>query len=105
MLVHAIGKRAARLSALAVGGVIISTNSLDGDDVVDVGVDGSLVEYYPGFEDYMREAFREIKQIGPELEKKIRIGLAKDGSGLGAALIALVAKDVRLGVRRQSLWT
>lgn len=105
MLVHAIGKRAARLSALAVGGVIISTNSLDGDDVVDVGVDGSLVEYYPGFEDYMREAFREMKQIGPEQEKKIRIGLAKDGSGLGAALIALVAKDMRLGIRRQSLWT
>lgn len=92
MLVHAIGKRAARLSAVALGGVILSTNKLQEDEVVDIGVDGSLVEYYPGFEDYIREAFREIEGIGEE-EKRIRIGLAKDGSGLGAALIALVAHN------------
>jgi len=90
-LVHAVGKRAARLAAVALGGVVISTNKLQEDDVVDIGVDGSLVEFYPGFEDYIREAFREIPEIGVEGEKKIRIGLAKDGSGLGAALIALVA--------------
>ena len=93
-LVHAIGKRAARLSAVALGAVVISTNKLQEDEVVDIGVDGSLVEYYPGFEDYIREAFREIPEIGPDGEKKIRIGLAKDGSGLGAALIALVASKV-----------
>ena len=29
--------------------------------------------------------------IGEENEKRIRIGIAKDGSGVGAALIALVA--------------
>jgi hexokinase len=92
-LVHAIGKRAARLSAMALGSVIISTNKLNEDEIVDIGVDGSLVEYYPGFEDYMRETFREIPEIGLEGEKKIRIGLAKDGSGLGAALIALVAHN------------
>jgi len=96
LLVTAIGKRAARLSAVAIGGVVISTGnnvSKGGgeDDVVDVGVDGSLVEFYPGFENYMREAFREISEIGPEGEKRIRIGIAKDGSGVGAALIALVA--------------
>jgi hexokinase len=92
MLVHAIGKRAARLSAVALGGIIISTNKLHEDEIVDVGVDGSLVEYYPGFEEYIREAFREIQGIGED-EKRIRIGLAKDGSGLGAALIALVASN------------
>lgn len=92
MLVHAIGKRAARLAAVALGGVVIATNKLKEDDIVDIGVDGSLVEYYPGFEDYIREAFREIKGIGED-EKRIRIGLAKDGSGLGAALIALVAHE------------
>ena len=93
-LVHAIGKRAARLAAVALGGVVISTNKLYEDDVIDIGVDGSLVEYYPGFEHYIREAFREIPEIGVEGDKKIRIGLAKDGSGLGAALIALVASKV-----------
>jgi hexokinase len=90
MLVHAIGKRAARLSAVALGAVVISSNKLKEDELVDIGVDGSLVEYYPGFEEYIREAFREIEAIGED-EKRIRIGLAKDGSGLGAALIALVA--------------
>jgi hexokinase len=90
-LVHAVGKRAARLAALALGAVVISSNKLQEDEIVDIGVDGSLVEYYPGFEDHIREAFREIPEIGVEGDKKIRIGLAKDGSGLGAALIALIS--------------
>ncbi|KAK4913113.1 glucokinase [Elasticomyces elasticus] len=93
MLVHAIGRRAARLAAVAMGAVVLETRSLEKDGFADIGVDGSLVEYYPGFEDYVREAFREMDGIGAEGEKKIRIGLAKDGSGLGAALIALVAHE------------
>ncbi|KAL8919217.1 MAG: hypothetical protein Q9172_005090 [Xanthocarpia lactea] len=108
ILVEAIGKRAARLSAVAIGAVIISTGNLTltagealsdkekGDleeEVVDIGVDGSLVEYYPGFEQYIREALREIEGIGEKGEKRIRMGIAKDGSGVGAALIALVAAD------------
>ncbi|KAL8934326.1 MAG: hypothetical protein Q9216_005964 [Gyalolechia sp. 2 TL-2023] len=106
IIVEAIGKRSARLSAVAIGAVVKSTGNLTltaGDavdekekevmeeDVVDIGVDGSLVEYYPGFEQYIREALREIEGIGEKGEKRIRIGIAKDGSGVGAALIALVA--------------
>lgn len=95
LLVAAIGKRAARLSALALGGVIISTGNHvpkgGEDDVVDIGVDGSLVEFYPGFEDHIWEAFADIPEIGLQGEQRIRIGIAKDGSGVGAALIALVA--------------
>jgi hexokinase len=37
------------------------------------------------------EALREIDGIGQKGAEKIRIGIAKDGSGVGAALIALVA--------------
>ena len=73
----------------------VDTNNDDdgeGDDEpIDIGVDGSLVEFYPGFIEYVREALREIPQIGPVGEKQIRIEIAKDGSGVGAALIALVA--------------
>ncbi|KAI9721260.1 MAG: hypothetical protein M1812_002422 [Candelaria pacifica] len=147
-LVAAIGRRSARLSAVAIGAVVISSGRLQQtsaqgaartksvseiaqvakeghyteaakaafetlqatvaplvdqsplgaavseDDVVDIGVDGSLVEYYPGFEELIREAFREIPEIGPAGEKRIRIGIAKDGSGVGAALIALVASKM-----------
>jgi hexokinase len=94
LISSAIGKRAARLAAVAMGAIVLATNRLDRatiDDPVDIGVDGSLVEFYPNFEDYIREAMREIHGIGEVGEKKIRIGIAKDGSGVGAALIALVA--------------
>jgi len=105
LIASAIGKRAARLSAVAIAAVVISTGKLGNpkdiastgsgevneDDVVDIGVDGSVVEFYPSFEEYIRETLREIPEIGPVGEKRIRIGIAKDGSGVGAALIALVA--------------
>ena len=115
----AIGRRAARLSAVAIAAIIIETGRLDSsskgtattdkkegidpprgdveaseDDVIDIGVDGSLVEFYPNFEEHIREAFREIEGIGEKGEKRVRIGIAKDGSGVGAALIALVAGRV-----------
>lgn len=122
IMAAAIGKRAARLAAVPIAAIVLSTGKLgkvattedkqgvepgrgsgpddsgkDGvaeEDVIDVGVDGSLVEFYPGFEDYIREALREVEEIGEEGEKRIRIGIAKDGSGVGAALIALVAGNV-----------
>jgi len=94
IIAHAVGRRAARLSAVAIAGIVISTGRLTTDDTVDIGVDGSLVEYYPGFEDHIRGALREIPQIGVQGERRIRIGIAKDGSGVGAALIALVASNM-----------
>ena len=97
ILVNAIGNRSARLSAVALAAIIIGTENhkekpeRGEDDVVDIGVDGSLVEFYPGFETYIREALGEVEEIGKGGEKRVRIGIAKDGSGVGAALIALVA--------------
>lgn len=116
LLAAAVGRRAARLAAVAIAATVInsgrltvaSTEDKEGiepsrgpgkgekeEDTIDIGVDGSLVEFYPGFEGLMREAIREVKEIGPEGEKKVTIGIAKDGSGVGAALIALVAGKVR----------
>lgn len=108
----AVGRRAARLSAVAIGAIVIQSGKLDDpeEEVIDVGVDGSLVEHYPFFRDMIHEALRSIKQIGPKGADKIRIGVAKDGSGVGAALIALVAanmekpgdfmKDLRQDIKR-----
>lgn len=58
------------------------------DDCIDIGIDGSLFEYYPGFEEGIRKALRMVPRIGREGEARVKIGLAKDGSSLGAALIA-----------------
>ncbi|ORY67340.1 uncharacterized protein BCR38DRAFT_482960 [Pseudomassariella vexata] len=90
---YAVGRRAARLSAVAIGAIVLQSGLLsDGtDEPIDIGVDGSLVEHYPYFRDMIHEALSAIKGIGSEGTKRIRIGIAKDGSGVGAALIALVA--------------
>ncbi|RFU34054.1 hypothetical protein B7463_g2279, partial [Scytalidium lignicola] len=109
-IAHAIAKRAARLAGVAIAGVVLHTGSLKPlasnggvtseiheDDMVDIGVDGSLVEFYPNFEDYIRDAIRVTDGIGEIGEKRIRIGIAKDGSGVGAALIALVAAKMESG--------
>lgn len=106
IIAYAIGRRAARLAAVAVGAIIVQSGRLDTslstsssaevseDDIVDIGVDGSLVEFYPGFEKHIRAALRVVGGMGEAGERRVRIGIAKDGSGVGAALIALVAEGV-----------
>lgn len=94
-IANAIGRRAARLSAVAIAAIVLQTGKLDNpelkDEPIDIGVDGSLVEHYPYFRDMIYEALRIVDGVGEEGAKRIRIGIAKDGSGVGAALIALVA--------------
>ena len=91
IIAGAVAKRAARLSAVPLAAIIVSTDALHRSELVDIGVDGSLVELYPNYEALMREALRDVPEIGEEGEKRIRIGISKDGSGVGAALIALTA--------------
>ncbi|KAF5503947.1 Glucokinase [Colletotrichum fructicola] len=62
------------------------------EGVIDIGVDGSLIEHFPNFEENIRKALREVPEIGGEGEKRIKIGMARDGSGVGAALIAWAAR-------------
>ncbi|KAG8218333.1 hexokinase [Butyriboletus roseoflavus] len=105
--------RAARLSACAVAAILVQTGRARcaGSDTVapaslrdegrriGVGVDGSLIEFYPRFESILRETLRAL--IGSEVESRVDIGLAKDGSGAGAALCALVAH--KQSVAKQAL--
>jgi hexokinase len=111
MIADAIGKRAARLAGMAIASILIKggrmtvgRNTLpvtgvteDSSDVgsVDIALDGSVVELYPGFESYMREVWRVIDGIGPAGEKRIKMGVAKDGSSIGAAIIALIVANGR----------
>lgn len=158
ILVHAIGKRSARLSAVPIAAIILATgklgttpmpNSADvgglnlkglslieqgveaiktavmgepaaapivdspspvatnvpsvggavaEEDIIDIGVDGSVVEFYPGFDEHVRSALRDVPEFGAAGEKRVRMGIAKDGSGVGAALIALVAYKMANGI-------
>ncbi|KAL6359929.1 hypothetical protein LRP88_05625 [Fusarium phalaenopsidis] len=150
IVAEAIGRRAARLSAVAIAGVVIQSGRLDSQDkpaiasrsgaftsmfptrllqagldllgrwmkgrpaapkdllklkrkglcgadggsmsnTIDVGVDGSLFEFFPGFEGNLRAALREIPEIGLTHEARISMGAAEDGSSVGAALIAMLS--------------
>jgi len=94
-----VARRAALLSGVAVATVLIQTGRavLSGQEgkptknepKIGVGVDGSLIEFYPHFEATLRESLRTL--VGEEVEKRVDIGMAKDGSGVGAALCALQA--------------
>ena len=47
----------------------------------------SVAEFLPHFSERVREALGHI--LGEESEKRIRIGLAKDGSGVGGEFSSL----------------
>ncbi|GKT41204.1 glucokinase [Colletotrichum spaethianum] len=70
-----------------------STEADGEDEIIDIGVDGSLVEHFPNFEKHLREALKDIPEIGDHGDKMIKIGMARDGSGVGAALIAWAARS------------
>jgi len=90
-----VGTRASRLNAAMIGGIVAHTDGLSGSGV-SVGIDGSLYEFYPNFEDRMYDALREL--FGHDILDKIRLGLSRDGSGVGAALVACVAMKARKGL-------
>lgn len=105
-----VGTRAARLSAAAIAATVIQTghaprtkgskdtnttngHALYSEGKLNVGADGSLVELYPHFRERIHEALVEI--LGQETADRVQIGVTKDGSGVGAALSALLAKKQR----------
>lgn len=81
-----VGTRGCRLSACAIAATVVQTGGdakewPDKDKKLIFGLDGSLVEFYPRFEQRVRDALREI--LGEEVQQRIEIVLAKDGSGVG----------------------
>jgi len=100
-VVAMIAGRAAKLSGVAVAATLVQTERavlgggpppppLKGEETkIGVGVDGSLIQFYPNYEKYLRESLRLL--VGEEVERRVDIGMAKDGSGVGAALCALQA--------------
>ncbi|CCH46458.1 Hexokinase-1 [Wickerhamomyces ciferrii] len=85
-IVRAISRRSAYLAAVPLAAILIRTKALEGyHKEVEIGVDGSVVEYYPGFRSMIRHALA-LSPLGPDGERKVHIQISKDGSGVGAAL-------------------
>ncbi|KAI8056289.1 hexokinase-domain-containing protein [Gilbertella persicaria] len=86
-LCNAVGLRAARIAACHIAGVMRHTGKVGQEAII--AIDGSLYEFYPNFEKNMGQALSEI--IGEQARSKVTFDLARDGSGLGAAIIAMIA--------------
>ncbi|GAA5935323.1 hypothetical protein JCM3775_006239 [Rhodotorula graminis] len=86
-----VGTRGCRLAACAIAATVRQTEQTTQGQEKELvfGLDGSLVEFYPRFEQRVRDALVEI--LGADQAKKVKIALAKDGSGVGAALCAQAA--------------
>lgn len=82
-----IGIRSARLSVAAIAGVLTKNKKLSG---CTIAIDGSVFEHYPHFKSRMYDALTELYGIQGE---NIRLSLARDGSGVGAALTAAIMEQ------------
>jgi hexokinase len=83
----AVGRRAARLASCGLVGTMKKTGKVGQECII--AIDGSLFEFYPNFEKNMGQAMAEV--IGEQARSKVKFDLARDGSGLGAAIIAMVS--------------
>ncbi|KAJ1797131.1 hypothetical protein LPJ59_003327 [Coemansia sp. RSA 2399] len=85
-----VGERSARLSAIGVVATLLKRPDLL-NNPVNIGIDGSMYEHYPNFEAILAETVSHF--ISPDQFKNIKFNLAKDGSGVGAAIIAMLASE------------
>ncbi|CAG8435454.1 9148_t:CDS:2 [Ambispora gerdemannii] len=81
-----VGIRSARLGAAGLAGVISHRGAIKTG--CSIGIDGSLFEFYPNFEQRLKSTFHEV--FGSDAEN-IHLELTRDGSGVGAALAAILA--------------
>ncbi|XP_057852508.2 hexokinase-1 [Cryptomeria japonica] len=89
-LCDTVTKRGARLATAGIVGILQKIGRA-GDGIICkertvVAMDGGLYEHYAVFRQYMQDAVTEL--LGSEASEMITIDLSRDGSGIGAALLA-----------------
>lgn len=92
-----IVKRGGRLAGAGIVGILQkmeedSKGLIFGKKTV-VAMDGGLYENYPQYRRYLREAVTEL--LGDDIAKNVVIEHSKDGSGIGAALLAAANSKYR----------
>lgn len=85
-----IAKRGGRLAGAGIVGILQKMEE-DSKGVVFgkrtvVAMDGGLYEHYPQYRGHLQDAVTEL--LGPDLSKNIHVQHSKDGSAIGAALLA-----------------
>ena len=86
-----ISTRSARIAGAAIAAVVAWMDA-DLESNHTVAIDGALFEKYPGFQDNMTDM---LLCVFGDRAKRIKLELAKDGSGIGAAIIGAVAASAR----------
>ncbi len=86
-----ISTRSARIAGAAIAAVVAWMDA-DLESSHTVAIDGTLFEKYPGFQDNMTDM---LLCVFGDRAKRIKLELAKDGSGIGAAIIGAVAASAR----------
>ncbi|KAI9345737.1 hypothetical protein BD770DRAFT_413947 [Pilaira anomala] len=90
-LCQIVSNRAARLAAAAMASLIEQQSDLlNSTRPIVLGVNGSTYEKYPNMHDRILRSL--VTWFGPEIGKRIRLELAKDGGSIGGALIAMLAE-------------
>lgn len=86
-----VSTRSAKLAGAAIAAVVAWMDAnLESEHTI--AIDGSLFEKYPGFQGYMIDILNDL--FG-DRSARIKLELAKDGSGIGAAIIGAVAAFTR----------
>ncbi|KAJ2807421.1 hypothetical protein H4R21_000479, partial [Coemansia helicoidea] len=89
-----IGARGVRLSAAAMSAVLLNRPELLAASV-SVGIDGSMYQFYPNFERDLYCVSRVF--LGADfVDNRLKLHLAKDGSGVGAAIVAMTVEQERV---------
>ncbi|VDO70479.1 unnamed protein product [Haemonchus placei] len=86
-ITQSVSTRAAYLTAAAIAQVL---NHIKKDFVVTVGVDGSVYRFHPSFKKLLEQKITALVDSGI----KFQLMLSKDGSGIGAAVVAAVATRI-----------
>lgn len=84
--VRMVADRACKLAACAIAAIVLHTGNDkapegEKDKGVDVGVDGSVAQFLPMFNERVMAGLKAI--LGEKGAARVNIGLAKDGSGVG----------------------
>jgi hexokinase len=81
-----VTERSARLAAAGIVGILRKVGRDDRRRRSVVAIDGGLFEHYAAFRECLEGTLVEL--LGEEAGRSVAVKLTKDGSGLGAALIA-----------------